>query len=77
MPKIATGLEAEALYLEEFMRFYKPKFWTDTISDVDFIPYISNEDIEIILKGEIPLDKKFDKWYIKEAIQEWLKNKKH
>lgn len=75
MPRIATGLEAEALYLEEFMKYYVPKGWRGQIHDFDFVPYISNEDIEIILKGEIPVDKKFDRWYVKEAIQEWLKTK--
>jgi hypothetical protein len=72
MPRLATGLERQALLLEEFMRFYKPKGWICPISDVDFIPYISNNDIQVIMNGEIPTDEKFDKWYIKDAIKEWL-----
>lgn len=74
--KIATGLELEALKLEEFIKFYKANGLRERIMDFDYTPFISNEDITIILKGDIPEDKKFDKWYVIEAITEWLKTNK-
>jgi hypothetical protein len=59
--------------LEWFIKLYIPKGWIGPVHLFDFTPHISEEDFEKILTGEIPSDKKYDKWYIKEAIKDWLK----
>lgn len=73
--KPAEGLTLEALKLEEFIKFFKPTGWVGPIHDFDFIPYISDADIKIILEGKFPEDMKYGKWYVKEAIASWLKQR--
>ena len=36
--------------IQNYIRCYQPKHWTCPISDVDFTPYISAEDLIIIQK---------------------------
>ena len=61
--------------LENFIRYYKPKGWVGAIREFDFAPLITEEELEIILKGKIPEDKRFDRWYVKDAIKAWLEKK--
>jgi len=58
--------------LESFIRWYKPKGWCGIISEFTFVPYITDQEFEIILQGKIPEDKKFEPCYIKEAIKAWM-----
>jgi len=57
--------------LEIFIRLYVPKGWVGPIREFDFAPLISDEDFKIIMNGGIPIDKQYDKWYVKDAIKEW------
>ena len=59
--------------LESFIRFYVPKGWVGPIREFDYAPYVTEEEFKLILTGTIPSDKKFDKWYVKDAINAWLK----
>jgi hypothetical protein len=61
----------KAIFLERFMRKYVPKGWVVPISNVCFIPYISDKEYEDIEKGVIP--KSLDQPYYREAIAEFLK----
>ena len=58
--------------LEQFIGKYQPKNWIVPISDVDFVPHFTYEEIDQIIWGGMP--ERFNKWYIKEAIQEFVKN---
>lgn len=59
--------------LEEFIRYYVPKGWVGPIHEFTFAPYITEDEFEIILQGKIPDGEKFDKWFVKAAIEDWLK----
>lgn len=63
--------------LQIFIKYYIPNGWKNPIKDVDFAPMISDEDYNEILSGKIPADKQYEKWYVKAAIKEWLKNNIH
>jgi hypothetical protein len=64
--------EIFAIKLREFITKYTPRTWVVPISDVDFVPHFTYQEIdEITWSGSIP--EGFDKWYIKEAIQEFVK----
>ncbi len=64
--------------LEVYIKLYVPKGWVGPIREFDFVPLVSDEEFKIILNGKIPLDKKYDRWYIKDAIKLWLaKNNIH
>ena len=71
-PRPATGNELVAIKLEEFIRFYKPKNWRVPIHDVDFVPYVSKDDIADLRNG-VYKNERFNKWYIREAIVEFFK----
>jgi len=58
--------------LESFIKYYVPKGWRGPIHEFDFAPFISEEEFKLILTGVIPSDKKFDRWYVKDAIHAWL-----
>ena len=58
--------------LEFHMRYYTPKGWAGRIIEFDFIPYLSPEEFEVVLAGNIP-DSVTDKYYIVEAIKDWQK----
>lgn len=60
--------------LEYFIRFYIPKGWVGPIMEFDFAPHISDEDFKTIMMGDIPSKEKYDKWYVRAAIEEWRKN---
>jgi len=57
--------------LETFIRLYVPKGWVGPIREFDFAPLISDEDFAMIVKGEMPDKKEYQKWYIKAAIEAW------
>jgi len=57
--------------LEQFIRNYQPKQWVEPIKEVDFVPHFSYEEINKIFSGNIP--ERITKWYIKEAIEEFVK----
>lgn len=59
--------------LEMFIKLYVPRGWVGPIRDFDFAPLISDEDFKTILSGKMPLDKQYDKWYVRDAINEWRK----
>ena len=61
-----------AINLEQFIRNYQPKHWKESIREVDFVPHFSYEEINEIFSGNIP--ERITKGYIKEAIQEFVKN---
>jgi hypothetical protein len=63
--------EVFAINLREFIRKYQPKTWREPIKEVDFIPHFSYKEIDEIFSGGIP--EEINKWYIKEAIQEYMK----
>ena len=58
--------------LEYHIRFYIPKGWVGPIHEFDFIPLITDEDFQSILQGVIPEKKEFNKWYLQDAIKDWL-----
>jgi hypothetical protein len=58
--------------LETYIRFYIPKGWVGPIREFDFAPLISDEDMELILRGEIPNKPEYKKWYIQDAIKDFL-----
>lgn len=58
--------------LEFHIKFYIPKGWIGPIREFDFAPSISEEDFQLILKGQIPNTRQYDKWYMKAAIEDWL-----
>jgi len=59
--------------LENYIRFYVPKGWVGPIKEFDFAPLISDEDFKIILKWKFPDKPAYKKWYIQDAIKDWLK----
>lgn len=60
--------------LEHHIRFYIPKGWVGPIREFDFAPLISDEDFEIITKGELPNHPAYKKWYVQDAIKDFLNN---
>jgi hypothetical protein len=82
-PKIATGDEALAIRLEEFIKFYVPSGWICSIHEVDFAPFFSAKDIKLIRENKEKYfsDKGWvstnlfggNKWYVVEAIKEFCK----
>ena len=60
--------------VEQHIRYYKPKGWVGTIHEFDFVPYISDEDFEVIKRGKIPQQPYAKKWYVVDAIKDWMKN---
>jgi hypothetical protein len=63
--------EVFTINMEQFIREYIPKNWMEPIQEVDFVPHFSYEEIDEIFSGNIP--ERIRKWYIKEAIQEFVK----
>lgn len=61
------------LNLEAHIRFYIPKGWVGPIREFDFAPLISDEDFEIIMNGAFPDKRDFQKWYVQDAIKDYLK----
>lgn len=57
--------------LEIYIKLYVPKGWVGPIREFDFAPLVSDEEFKTILEGKIPLDKKYDRWYVKDAIKSW------
>jgi hypothetical protein len=57
--------------LEVFIKLYVPKGWVGPIREFDFAPLISDEEFKVIVEGKIPLDKKYDRWYVRDAIKSW------
>jgi hypothetical protein len=77
-PKIATGDEAKAIRLYEFVNFYKPSHWVVPIHNVVFTPMFLAQDIPSIEKDPEAYCKQHNyHWYILEAIQAFLKGKNH
>jgi hypothetical protein len=64
--------EVFAIEIREFIKTYTPRFWVVPISDIDFVPHFTYQEIDQIFSGEIP--ERFTKWYLKEAIQDFVKN---
>ena len=60
--------------LETHIKYYVPKGWMGPIREFDFAPLISDEDFEIILSGELPDKREYQKWYIQAAIKDFLNN---
>jgi hypothetical protein len=71
--RVKNNYEREVFEIKvrEFLRTYKPRIWVVPISDVDFVPYFTYQEIDQIASGEMP--ETITKWYIKEAIQEFWK----
>jgi len=61
------------LELETFIRKHIPSGWVGPIMDFDFAPHISDEDFHTVMDGKFPEGDKYDKWYVKEAIEKWQK----
>ena len=59
--------------LETFIRLYIPKGWVGPIREFDFAPMVSDEDFEMIVRGQIPDKPQYNKWYVKAAIEDWKK----
>jgi len=59
--------------LEFFLKKYIPSGWVGPIMDFDFAPHVSDQDFKIVTEGKIPEGKKYEKWYVKAAVQEWQK----
>jgi hypothetical protein len=72
MAWLADG-EKLALELEHYIRDYIPEGWTESLENVMFVPWVSINDIKLILKDEIPC--KFDKTPFKQAIWDWKEMK--
>ena len=68
----STQKHSKRIELEFFIRKFIPKCWTCPIADVDFAPYISEKEFDEIIDGRIPDDKKYSKWYIRQAITAWM-----
>lgn len=58
--------------LEIYIKMFIPEGWMGPIREFDFAPLISDEDLEIILKGKLPDKPAYKKWYIQDAIRSWL-----
>lgn len=83
MPKIATGDEALAIKLHEFVAYYVPKDWVGPIHEFDFAPMFLPAEATALrlafeeskLNNEFLEAHNFKKWYIKAAIQDFFKEK--
>ena len=75
-------LEVLEIRLRQFIRKYVPKsassefFWKEPIGSVDFVPYFTDEELEIISNGKRDFEREF-KWYVLEAIREFQQNGHH
>ena len=58
--------------LECFIKYYNPKGWRGTIHEFDFAPLISEDEFKLILNGQIPKGRQYDKWYVHDAIKSWM-----
>ena len=59
--------------LECFIKLYVPRGWVGPIREFDFAPMVSDEDFEMIVRGQIPDKPQYNKWYVKAAIEDWKK----
>jgi len=66
--------EGDAIRLEWFIRKYTPSGWVETIERACFVPMITSEEYDSIVNGVIP--ESLSAWYIKEAIDKYLTNRK-
>ena len=74
---IMTTRTGKLLELESFIKFYVPKNWRGPIHEFDFPPYLTEDEFNQILTGVIPDVPKFQKYYVKEAINKWLSEQKN
>lgn len=82
---LAMGYEKMAQELQEYIRNYKPDFWTVSICNVAYTPIISSNDFEIFAKEYVNGSLKqflasssirqFSPWYVKEAIVNFFNEK--
>jgi hypothetical protein len=64
-----------AIKLHEFMEFvYIPKGWVVPISNVAFVPWFTESDVKFLKNKQYSdvTNKNIDKWYIKEAVEEFF-----
>jgi hypothetical protein len=40
--------------------------------EFDFAPLISEDEFKLILNGQIPKGRQYDKWYVHDAIKSWM-----
>ena len=64
-------LNSSGVYVEEYLHSYTPQGWRGPIHEFDFVPYISDEDFEIIRSGGIPDKPYAKKWYVVAGIKDW------
>jgi hypothetical protein len=69
--EIATGNEAIAIKLTEYVKWHVPTGWVGPISEFAFSPMFMEKDI----KGGLILSKY--PWYVREAIESFIKKEKY
>jgi hypothetical protein len=56
--------------LRQFIKKYTPSYWKEPIGSIDFVPYFTDEELEIIEQGKNDFKREF-KWYVLEAIEKF------
>ena len=73
--KIATGDEAKAIHLTEYIRKWKPAGWKEPLHIVMFCPTILTEDYRAFKKGDFSkLEKERYSMHFIPAAKEFLEN---
>jgi len=57
--------------LECYIKYFVPKGWVGPIREFVHAPLVSDEDFETIKSGKFPIDKLYDRWYVRDAIKSW------
>lgn len=70
------SMEELSIELYYFISEYIPKGWKEPVGKVDFVPRFTNEEMQNIfnswMMNEFDDDFQDMKWYIKDAIKEFL-----
>ena len=64
-------IEILRVKLENFVGRYVPKGWREAISDADFVPLFTDEELKVVSQGRVPDGCKL---YVAEAIREFIQN---
>ncbi len=73
MSKQKMTVEQQCSMLYSFMKKYIPRSWKESISSVDYVPFLLQDEMKNLLEKGIVPDSINKKWYYKEALNEFLK----
>jgi hypothetical protein len=73
MSKQKMTVEQQCSMLYSFMKKYIPRSWKESISSVDYVPFLLQDEMKNLLEKGIVPDSINKKWYYKEALDEFLK----